>query len=124
MDALARGETYREISDRFRLSSKDISAIARRMDVFDRDVLPRLMAQRAPEMLDTWALAAINGAKAGKHAAARDWLTHARVLDPVQSENTSNGAKVAIIIGMPGQPIEAPSVQVIETQQVTRDGDT
>lgn len=123
MERLASGATYREIQTELRLSFTAIAEVARRMNTLDTDVLPRLMAQRAPEMLDHWANAAISGAKAGKHAAARDWLTHARVLDPVQAEASATGAKVAIIIGMPGQPITHDSPQVTVITGDSRSGD-
>lgn len=118
LDALRRGEPYREIAKTYSASLTTVVAIARQLDSFDKEGVAKFMALNALEMLDTWKDAAINGAKAGKHAPAKDWLLHAKVLDPVQSDSGS-GAKVAVIIGAPGQPVTLPNVQVIASQSVT-----
>lgn len=123
LERVQRGVPYREICAELKLSIASISDIARKYTLFDTEVMPRLMAQRAPEMLDRWAEAAETGAKAGKHAAARDWLIHAKALEPVDTSTTSTGAKVAIIIGMPGQPVAVDSAQVIDITAVSTRSD-
>lgn len=60
----------------------------------------------------------VTGAAAGKHAPAKEWLTHARALEPVQIEQPQ-GAKVAIIIGQPGAPIMPEGVQVLTLPHVS-----
>lgn len=118
MDALSRGESYAEIQARFTCSSATIAAIAKRMADFESGAVAKLMSVKALDMINLWQDAAVNGAKTGKHAPAKDWLLHARVLDPVQSDSGS-GAKVAVIIGAPGQPVTLPNVQVITSQSVS-----
>lgn len=123
LDALAAGRTYAEIQAAERCSSATIAAIARRASEFERHTVAKLMSMKTLEALGAWEEAMRTGAKTGKHAPARDWLTHARVLEPVSSE-PSVGAKVAVIIGMPGQPVGLPDAQVLIGQAITGTEDT
>jgi len=118
MDALSRGESYAEIQKRFTCSSATVAAIAKRMAEFESGAVAKLMSIKTLDMINHWESAAISGAKNGKHAPAKDWLLHARVLDPVQQTGESR-TQIAVIIGTHDQPIDLPSVQVINTTDVS-----
>lgn len=118
LDALARGETYREIATTYKISIATLSKIAQRRAVLESGAIANLMQSEALTALEAWKTAMATGAAAGKHAAARDWLTHSKALEPVGNE-ASGGAKVAIVIGMPGSPVGVDSPQVITVQQVS-----
>ncbi len=118
LDALARRVPYREISDTYKISLGSLTAIAKRTAEIESGAVAKLMQTRALDAIDLWHAAMINGAINGKHAPAKDWLLHAKVLDPVQSDSGS-GAKVAVIIGAPGQPVTLPNVQVITSQSLS-----
>lgn len=116
--ALDRGEPYRKISAEHGIAISTLSHIASRRAKLESGKIAKLMQAKALEALEAWEEAMHSGAKQGKHAAAKEWLTHARALDPVGND-TGNGAKVAIIIGQPGQPVGMESLQVIHTQVVS-----
>lgn len=120
LDALHRGMTYTEIAQTYRASKTTIARIAHQMDAFDQGTVAKLMSIKALGALDAWETAMKTGAAMGKHAAAKDWLTHARVLDPVQSD-ASSGAKVTIIIGSDVSPLTPDLPQVIDITPVTSD---
>lgn len=104
---------YREICAEHRVSMATVSRIAAQLSAIERDGIAKLMALKSLDALEHWQQAMISGAKQGKHAPARDWLIHAKALEPLTSD-TQAGAKVAVIIGMPGSPVELPSVQVLD----------
>lgn len=112
---LDRGEGYRGIAEAHRISFQTIAKIAHAQQSLETGAIAKLMQSKALAALEHWETAMESGAKQGKHAAARDWLTHSKALEPVQSDAQS-GAKVAILIGMPGQPIDGLSLQVIDSK--------
>lgn len=118
LDALAAGTPYREIAATHRISIASLSKIAQRMAELDKGAVAKLMQSKALRMLEHWERAAETGAESGKHAAAKEWLTHSKALEPVSTES-SQGAKVAIMIGMPGQPAGPDPTQVLTVQAVT-----
>ncbi len=120
LSALDRGEPYRKISAEHAISIATLSRIANQRAQLETKKIAKLMQAKALDALEAWEEAMHSGAKQGKHAAAKEWLTHARALDPVGNEG-GNGAKVAIIIGQPGQPVGMESLQVIHTQAVSSD---
>ncbi len=113
IEALQRGEPYRKICAEHRISLGSLSVLAQRLASMEREGVAKLMALKSLDALEHWQQAMISGAKQGKHAPARDWLIHAKALEPLTSD-TQAGAKVAVIIGMPGSPVELPSVQVLD----------
>ena len=121
LDALSHGTPYREISQRFRVSITTLSTIAKRQAELESGAIANLMKTETLTMLDAWKDAALAGVAAGKHAAAKEWLTHSRVLAPILSDGGNQGAKVAIIIGQPGQPVDPLSLQVIDIQEDSSD---
>lgn len=116
--ALDRGEPYREIVKRFGLSFASVSRLAHRHAELETETMPKLMALKKLHAVDAWFRSMDVAADQGKHAPAKEWLTHAGVLAPVQSDSGS-GAKVAVIIGVPGSPLDQPTTQVIVSQQDT-----
>lgn len=114
LDALSRGVPYREISATHKISLGGLTRIAQRYAELEAGAVAKLMQSKALDMLGHWESAAIAGAKAGKHTPAKDWMIHAKALDPIQQTGESR-VGVAVIIGTPGQPIDLPSVQVIDT---------
>ncbi len=116
---LASGTPYRQIMAEYHVGLATIAKVARDRADLEAGAIAKLMQAKALEALEQWEKAMIMGASQGKHAAARDWLTHSKALEPVTNEGQS-GAKVAIIIGMPGQPVGGVSLQVIDSARVTR----
>lgn len=114
MDALSQRIPYAEIQQRYSCSPNTIANIAKRMHEIDTGAVAKLMSSKALDAVDLWYESMRNASKQGKHAPMKDWLTHAKVLDPVNGTGES-GPRVAVIIGTPGQPIDLPSVQVIDT---------
>lgn len=123
MAALERGTPYREIAAEHHISIASLSKIARNMATLESGAVAKLMQSKALQALEAWELAMVKGAESGKHAPARDWLIHAKALDPIQSD-ASTGAKVAIIIGQVGQPVSVDVSQVIDTEVVSSESDT
>ncbi len=122
LERLRRGTPYRAISAEFGISLSALSAIAKRQAKLEAGTIAKLMRTKALDALDYWAEAMESGAKTGKHLAAKEWLTHARVLEPITSEQPQ-GAKVAIIIGQPGAPLTFGDAQVVDAQIVSGESD-
>ena len=118
VDALDRGVSYREICKTHGIAIGTVANIAERYAQFNEGAVSKLMQAKSLRMLAHWERAAETGAEFGKHAAAKEWLTHSLALKPVQSDSGS-GAKVAVIIGVPGSPLDQPTTQVIVSQQDT-----
>jgi hypothetical protein len=73
-----------------------------------RAAFRKLLQAKALQRLADWELASEVGArKKGNHAPAKDWLLHAGVIDPLDSDTAS--VKVAIIIGTEEKPMRVPS---------------
>lgn len=115
---LGRGEPYRKIVEECGVAFATVSRIAQSQADLEVGAIAKLMQSKALRMLELWEEAAESGAKAGKHAPAKEYLTHAKALEPVSSD-AQHGAKVAILIGMPGSPVTHEVMQVIDTQQVS-----
>ncbi len=122
LERLRRGIPYRAISAEFGISLSALSALAKHQAKLEVGAIAKLMRTKALDALDYWAEAMESGAKTGKHLAAKEWLTHARVLEPVTSEQPQ-GAKVAIIIGQPGAPLTFGDAQVVDAQIVSGESD-
>lgn len=118
MDALSRGESYLEIQRKLSCSPNTIANVAKRMQEFETGAVAKLMSVKALDAVDLWYASMQSASKQGKHAPMKDWLTHARVLDPVQQTGESR-TQIAVIIGTHDQPIDLPSVQVIDTTDVS-----
>jgi len=115
--ALDAGTTYREIVERYRVSRATISALAKTRAELEKGTIANLMKLKGIAMLDTWADAAMSGAKMGKHAPAKDWLLHAGLVEPLQ--DAAPQAKVTLIIGTPDRPILAEHPQILEAEVVS-----
>lgn len=121
LDDLSRGLRYRDISEKHGMPISTIATIAKRYSQLEADALARMMQSRALAMLEHWEDAAETGAKLGKHAPAKDWLLHAKLLTPIDTE--AKAPRIAILIGQPGAPLDAIDVQVMKSQRVTSDTD-
>lgn len=115
---LGSGALYREIAAEFGVSIATVANVANAERGLEQGAIAKLMQAKTLQALEHWETAMESAAKQGKHAAARDWLTHSKALEPVGNE-ASGGAKVAIVIGMPGSPVGVDSPQVITVQQVS-----
>lgn len=113
LDALSQGVPYREISATHRISLGALTRIAQRHAELESGAVAKLMSFKALDAVSLWEAAMIKASEQGKHTPMKDWLTHAKVLDPVNGTGES-GPRVAVIIGTPGQPIDLPSVQVVD----------
>ena len=58
------------------------------------------MRSKAAAMVDTWVAAATEGAAKGRHEPARDYLTHARIIEPVSDGTSTGTGRVAVFIGI------------------------
>lgn len=122
LDALAAGKSYRQIATEHKVSIATLSAIAKRQAELEKQGFAKLMMLKGLQMLEHWEQAAETGARTGKHAPARDWLLHAGAIEPLQSERPPE-AKVTVVIGMPGQPVGLPDLQVLDAQTVSGNND-
>jgi hypothetical protein len=109
--AIEEGKTPREAA---LLSSVSIRTVFRILSQADNTVdmmraaFRKLLQAKALRRLEDWETASQVGAlKKGNHAPARDWLLHAGVIDPLDSDTAS--VKVAIVIGTDDKPMRIPS---------------
>lgn len=91
-------ETVRNV-----LAAEDTKQFADRLASDARDEVVQLLRRTATRAAADWIEASAVAKTRGDHRPARDLLLHARVIEPVVNQPV--GSRVAIVIGMPGQPI-------------------
>lgn len=114
----AEGLTQREIAQVVDTSQQSVGYALKRMSGDAKEV-QALAKGKAVQALQQWDNAIETAAKRGDHRPAREFieLAHAE-LRPTQG-NSARGVGVTINIGQPGQPLELPSIQVVEAKVVT-----
>ena len=85
-----------------------------------QEIARRLLAAQARNATEDWVRASGIAAEQGNHNAAKDLLTHARLVEPVQA---STGASVTVLIGSAeqvalGQGSLLPGLPMIEGAKV------
>ncbi len=92
------------------------STAFRRLSLIEEDIdrgVVNLLTLKALDRVENWETAAIKAAEKGDHRPAKDWLLHAKAIEPVE-DSGRQGVNVAILIGTPEQPIrlQPPVIEV------------
>lgn len=116
LDALARGVTYREIAATYRVGMRTLVTLAQEQAELEQLAIRKVMQTKTLAMLSHWENAALSGAIKGRHEPARDWLQASGAIQ-ADAASQDRGAKVAILIGIPGAPVGGADAQVITLQQ-------
>jgi predicted DNA-binding protein (UPF0251 family) len=95
------------------------STVFRRLQLIEEDIdrgVLNLLTAKALDRVDDWEKASQQAAGKGDHRPAKDWLLHAKAIDPV-NDGSQGRMQVAIMIGTPEQPIRlSPPQQVLEPE--------
>jgi hypothetical protein len=115
-DLIRDGLTVQAAGQRLNLSR---STAFRRLALIEEDIdrgVINLLTAKALDRVENWETAAINAADKGDHRPAKDWLLHAKAIEPV-NDGSQGRMQVAIMIGTPEQPIRlSPPQQVLEPE--------
>lgn len=118
---LESGSSLREAASNHGLNLRTAQRIVARSHAdldATRESFRRLMQAEALDRLDDWRTAADVGArKKGNHAPAKEWLLHAGVIEPLDTDH--NQVRVSIHIGTPEQPMKIVSPLTIAAEQAT-----
>lgn len=101
----AGGSSNSAISRKLRRPRKTVIAALRHPDVEE-------MRQRARDRLtaalcqfsDDWVVASAQGARRGRHEAARDALLHLGAIEPLSKETPGSGVQILVGVALPGTP--------------------
>lgn len=91
-----------EIARRLEMDARTVKAVLANREHIKVDARNFLDAHALQAAKD-WVDASREGARKGKHTPAKDLLLHAKVIEPIQDNQTN--VQVAIIVGAPGQPL-------------------
>jgi hypothetical protein len=84
--------------------------LVRHWDSLDLEGTTRnLLKLKGPQMVDTWVTAALAGALKGNHVPAKELLTHAGIIEPVDGQNGTAGTRIAIVVGTTDAPVKIQS---------------
>ena len=113
---LADGLTLQEAAVSLGLSLSTAYRRLRLVEVDDERAVAKLLQMYSLRFTHNWLTASEKAAEKGDHRPAKDALLHARAIEPVVDGNNQGGARIAIIIGTPEQPIRvaAPQPVVVE----------
>lgn len=107
-----------EIARRLKMDVRTVNAVLANRDA-DAVEARNYLAANVLQAAEDWVTASKEGARKGKHTAAKDLLLHTKVIEPIQDNQTN--VQVAIVVGAPGQPLALNPPQVIESKD---DSDT
>lgn len=107
----AKGWTQRQIAQVVGCSQPAICYALQRFKTSQQDVQALLKAQAVP-MIGKWTEAADKAAERGDHRPARELIEAAYPEMRPQAANSAGGGGVVINIGMPGQPVALPTIDV------------
>lgn len=119
----AEGLTQRAIADVVECSQASVGYALKRMSGDAKEV-QALAKGKAVDALLQWNAAIATAAKRGDHRPAREFIELAHAELRPTAGNTGAGGGVTINIGMPGQPLELPVIDVRPTglsPQVSQD---
>lgn len=109
---LDQGLTYRAAAAKHGVSLSTVGRIAAKLEGQEA-AARKYMANKALQAAEDWLAASAAAAKKGNHLPAKALLLHTGVIDPLQNEGS--GAKVQVIVGVPGSPLP----QVVDAQVVS-----
>ena len=105
------GMTVAEAGQRLGIGRRRAYRILSRFDS-EADLVAKSMRISELERMEEWAAACQVAASKGDHRPAKDWLLHARSIEPV-ADQANQGARIAIIIGTPEHPIRVHPPQAV-----------
>lgn len=112
MDALENGATLRDAARLVGVSHVTAWRWLRQYEGSQESVA-KYLSIRALDRVEDWEKASAAAATKGDHRPAKDWLLHAKAIEPV-NDGSQGRTNIAIIIGTPEQPINISPPQVID----------
>lgn len=123
----SQGLTQVEIANVLKCSQSTVSQTFSRLEKAPQ-LVQALAKSEAPDMLQRWIRASRVAAKRGDHRPAREFIELAAPELRPQPSNSGSGGGVTINIGMPGQPLELPVIEVkaqpLSPAQITAQGES
>lgn len=113
---LENGATLREVAAEIGVAHTTVWRWLRTYEA-QQESVTKYLALRALQRVEDWETASEKAASKGDHRPAKDWLLHAKAIEPVNEG--SQGTSIAIIIGTPEQPLRVQPPQVIDMTQVS-----
>lgn len=110
----AEGLSQRDIAAHVGCSQPSVGYALQRMSGDAKEV-QALAKGKAVAALQQWDAAISKAAKRGDHRPAREFIELAHTELRPQSNNSAGGGGVTINIGMPGAPLEPPSISIAAT---------
>jgi predicted lipid-binding transport protein (Tim44 family) len=105
-----QGMSIRQAATEVGLSRMTALRMVRAWDSTDYDGTVRnLLKLKGADAVEAWATAMRAGAVKGNHLPARDLLTHAGIVEPVDGQNGTAKTQIAIVIGTPDAPVSVKS---------------
>jgi hypothetical protein len=117
LSLLEDGDSVRAAALKLGMNRRTAFRLAAKFDI-DIESARKLMQAKALDRIEDWEDASTKAASKGDHRPAKDWLLHAKVIDPVEDSSTAR-TQVAILIGTPDAPIRVDAPQVIDMQAVS-----
>jgi hypothetical protein len=105
------GRTQVEIAQILQCSQPTVSQTLSRLKQTP-EVIQALMKGESAGVLTQWRRATRVAAKRGDHRPAREWIEAAHPELRPQQGSSAGGGGVTINIGMPGQPIALPTIEI------------
>lgn len=127
VEGLSRSEIARRVrrdreTVRNVLAADDTRHLAEQLATEARDEVLLTLRRNASRVAQDWIEASAVAKSRGDHRPARDLLLHARAIDPIASERDS-APRVAVIIGMPGRPVDLPDIRAFTEQHASSEDD-
>lgn len=125
VEGLSRSEIARRVrrdreTVRNVLVAEDSRHLAEQLATDARDEVVLTLRRNASRAAQDWVEASAVAKSRGDHRPARDLLLHARAIDPIAGERDA-APRVAVIIGMPGHPVDLPDVRAFTEQHPSSD---
>jgi len=114
IDDLENGATLRDAARKIGVSHTTAWRWLRQYEGSQESVA-KYLAIRALDRVEDWEKASAAAATKGDHRPAKDWLLHAKAIEPVADGNQGR-TNIAIIIGTPEQPINISPPQVLDSK--------
>lgn len=114
-DLIRDGLTVQEAGRQLGISR---STAFRRLQLIEEDIdrgVFNLLTAKALDRVEDWEEASQKAASKGDHRPAKDWLLHAKAIEPV-NDGSQGRTNIAIVIGTPEQPINISPPQVLVSE--------
>lgn len=102
-----------EIARRLGMDYRTVAAVLANRDA-DAIEARNYLAANVLQAAEDWVTASKEGAKKGKHTAAKDLLLHTKVIEPIQAEQQIT--QIAIVVGRPRDTTLVNPPQVIDVE--------